>query len=142
MKSWLKVFTVLGLSTMLVGTAFANMSTEDKKIMERTQPVAQVCVEGDACAQPANATANTAGVARSGKEIFGAVCTACHSTGAMGAPKIGNKEEWAPRIAKGMDTLLKHALHGFNAMPPKGTCTDCTDAEIKSTIEYMVSQSK
>jgi cytochrome c5 len=139
MKGWLKVFAVLGLSSLVAGTVLASTSANEK-IMERTMPVAKVCVEGDACAKPAAAPA--AGAARSGKEIFGAVCTACHSTGALGAPKIGNKDDWAPRIAKGIDTLLQHALHGFNSMPPRGTCTDCTDDEIKGTIEYMISQSK
>ncbi len=77
-----------------------------------------------------------------GEEIYKSKCFACHGTGAAGAPKVGDKEAWAPRIAKGMDTLLQHAKNGFNAMPPKGTCMECTDEQLKSTIEYMISQSK
>ncbi len=74
--------------------------------------------------------------------IYKSKCFACHGTGAAGAPKVGDKAAWAPRIAKGMDTLFQHAKNGFNAMPPKGTCMECTDEQLKSTIEYMISQSK
>ncbi len=69
-------------------------------------------------------------------------CAACHATGAAGAPKVGDKAAWAPRIAQGMATLLKHAMNGKGAMPPKGGRPNLTEAQIKSTIEYMVSQSK
>ncbi len=79
---------------------------------------------------------------RTGDEIFNSVCTACHSTGAAGAPKIGDKEAWAPRIAKGVDALLETAIKGKAAMPPRGTCADCSDDELKGAIEYMVSKSK
>ncbi len=140
MKKLVKVFAVLGLSSLVAGTVLASTSAEDK-IIERTKPVAQVCIEGDACASAAAAPAASS-AARSGEDVFGAVCTACHSTGAAGAPKVGDTAAWAPRIEQGMDTLLTHALNGFNAMPPKGTCSDCSDDEIKATIEYMVSKSK
>lgn len=73
---------------------------------------------------------------------FRMACAACHTTGAAGAPKVGDKAAWAPRIAKGMDTLVNHALHGFNAMPAKGGRADLTDEQIKSTVAYMVGESK
>ncbi|RMG28121.1 MAG: cytochrome c5 family protein [Gammaproteobacteria bacterium] len=77
-----------------------------------------------------------------GEKIFKTKCFVCHGTGAAGAPKVGDKKAWAPRIAKGIDTLLKHAKNGYNAMPPKGTCMECSDEDLKSTIEYMISKSK
>ena len=97
--------------------------------------------------KPAEASTDTAetkaaSAARSGEEIFNASCTACHSTGAAGAPKIGDKEAWAPRIATGMDALMKSAINGKKSMPPRGTCMDCSDDELKSAVEYMVSKSK
>ena len=55
----------------------------------------------------------------------------------MGAPKVGDAAAWAPRLAKGNDVLLKHVVEGFNAMPPKGTCMDCTDEDFKKLIEKM-----
>jgi len=77
-----------------------------------------------------------------GQQIYQSSCQACHATGAAGAPKLGDKEAWAPRIAQGMDTLLKHATDGLRAMPPKGACAACTEADLKEAIEYMVSQSQ
>jgi cytochrome c5 len=69
-------------------------------------------------------------------------CAACHATGAAGAPKVGDKAAWAPRIATGMEALVNSAIHGKNAMPAKGGRADLTDAQIKSAVEFMVSESK
>lgn len=77
-----------------------------------------------------------------GKSVYEKTCAVCHATGVAGAPKIGDKAAWAPRIASGPDSLLKSALNGKNAMPPKGGNTALSDAEIKAAITYMVSQSK
>lgn len=79
---------------------------------------------------------------RKGEEVFAAVCTACHSSGVMGAPKFGSLADWGPRIAKGKPTLYQHALNGFNSMPPKGGCGTCSDQEIKNAVNYMVSKAK
>jgi len=84
--------------------------------------------------------------AAKGKEIFDAVCFACHTPGAAGAPKFGDAQAWAPRIAKGIDTLYDHSLNGFmgeaGLMPPKGGRPDFADADIKAAVDYMVSNSK
>ena len=81
-----------------------------------------------------------------GKATFDSVCFACHATGAAGAPKVGDKGAWAPRIAQGLDTLKQHAIHGFQGnsgvMPAKGGRTDLSDADVGAAVEYMVSQSK
>lgn len=68
---------------------------------------------------------------------YKASCYACHGFGANGAPKTGVEADWAPRLEKGMDTLMKHTNEGFNAMPPKGLCFNCSDDEFKALIEYM-----
>ena len=86
--------------------------------------------------------ANTAVQAADAEAIFNTKCMACHATGAAGAPKVGDKEAWAPRIATGMDALLASAINGKNAMPPKGTCMDCSEADLKAAMEYMTSNSK
>lgn len=72
-----------------------------------------------------------------GKKLYGQVCVACHAAGVMGAPKFGNKADWAPRIKTGMNTLYNAALHGFNAMPAKGG-SNAPDGEVKSAVDYMV----
>ena len=77
-----------------------------------------------------------------GKEIYDTKCFTCHASGVAGAPKLGDKEAWAPRIATGEDAMLAVAIKGKGAMPPKGTCMDCSDKDLKETIEYMVKNSK
>lgn len=75
--------------------------------------------------------------ARDAQELYNKSCIACHSSGAAGAPKTGDAAAWAPRLAKGMDKLVASAKTGINAMPPKGMCMDCTDAEFKALIQFM-----
>ena len=69
-------------------------------------------------------------------------CKVCHATGAAGAPKTGAAEAWAPRLAKGMNALVVSVNKGLNAMPPKGMCFDCTDADYTALIEYMSTPAK
>ena len=75
-----------------------------------------------------------------GQRIYQASCRACHAAGIAGAPKQGDKAAWAPRIAKGNDALLASVKNGLNAMPPKGGCMSCTDAELQAAIAYLVEQ--
>ena len=78
--------------------------------------------------------------ARSGKEVFNSVCTACHSTGAAGAPKVGDKAAWEPRIKQGLDALLNVAMNGKGAMPARGGNPSVTDDELKAAIQYMAKE--
>ncbi|HUH38797.1 MAG TPA: c-type cytochrome [Spongiibacteraceae bacterium] len=73
---------------------------------------------------------------------YNKTCIACHSSGAAGAPRTGDAEAWAPRLAKGMDELLKSTHNGLRGMPPKGLCFDCTDDEYRALIEYMSTPAK
>lgn len=84
------------------------------------------------------ASANTG--PRSGEEVFKAQCASCHGSGALGSPKFGDAGAWAPRVGKGYDTLLGHALKGFNAMPPQGG-GDFSDYEVGRALVYMVNGS-
>jgi cytochrome c5 len=82
-----------------------------------------------------------------GKEIFGQLCTSCHTAGVAGAPKVGDKAAWAPRIAEGLATLIKHATEGYhgpdgNFMPPKGGNPALNDAQVKAAVTWMVDQAK
>lgn len=77
-----------------------------------------------------------------GMKRYTSTCYLCHDTGASGAPKLGNKADWAPRVSKGNDTLYEHSVKGFNAMPAKGGCLNCSDEEIKMTVDYMLQKSK
>ncbi|MEE9350709.1 MAG: c-type cytochrome, partial [Thiotrichaceae bacterium] len=80
-----------------------------------------------------------AGPARSGEEVYTAVCQACHSTGAAGAPKIDDKAAWEPRVANGFDALMKTAIDGKGAMPARGG-QNVSDAELKASIAYMTTK--
>lgn len=74
---------------------------------------------------------------RTGEEIYKNTCSACHGSGALGAPKFGNAGDWGPRIAQGYDTLITNATNGKNQMPPKGGAADLTDKEIARALAYM-----
>lgn len=76
------------------------------------------------------------------ERVYMQSCWACHNSGAAGAPKVGNAEDWAPHIAKGMDVLLANAISGINAMPAKGLCFTCTDDDLEDLVEYMVNSSQ
>lgn len=131
-----KLFGILLVAGLVAGSAVAK----DEDVQARIAPVGSTCLQGDKCAA-APAPAAAAGP-KSGKAVFDGFCTTCHTAGLMGAPKYGTAADWAPRIAKGKDTLYTHALAGFNAMPPKGMCAACTDDEIKAGVDYMIDHSK
>ncbi|MHB1678627.1 MAG: c-type cytochrome [Sulfuriferula sp.] len=76
-------------------------------------------------------------VDKTGEQVFSAVCTACHTPGALGAPKFGNKAEWGPRIKQGYQTLISHALSGIRQMPPRGGNPDLSNLEIARAVAYM-----
>ncbi|MEN2473904.1 c-type cytochrome [Burkholderia theae] len=101
----------------------------DEQVAARIAPLAQVDVKD----------ANAPRTFKTGEEVYKAVCVTCHGTGAAGAPKFGNKDDWAPRISQGFDTLLKTALSGKGAMPPRGGTSpdDVSDYEIARAIVYM-----
>ncbi len=78
-----------------------------------------------------------------GQKIYGEYCFSCHSTGLNGAPKLGDKEGWAPRIAKGEALLLQTTIEGIPpAMPPRGICMGCSDEELAHAITFMIVQSQ
>jgi cytochrome c5 len=131
-----KLFGILLMTAMVSGTAVAN----DDEVQARIAPVGSTCMQGDKCAA-APAPAAAAGP-KSGKDVYAGFCTTCHGAGVLGAPKYGAAADWAPRAAKGKETLYTHAIAGFNAMPPKGMCAACSDDEIKGAVDYMLDGSK
>lgn len=75
---------------------------------------------------------------RSGEEVYKTKCFVCHASGVAGAPKVGDAAAWEARVAKGDEALLATAKTGIGAMPPKGTCMDCSDAELQAAINHML----
>ena len=77
-----------------------------------------------------------------GQAVYAKTCAACHATGVAGAPKLGDKNAWAPRIGTGVDALVASVTNGKGLMPPKGACMDCSNEDFKASVDYMISQSK
>jgi cytochrome c5 len=88
-------------------------------------------------AQLAALDANAPKVEKSGQEVYDAVCTSCHATGALGAPKFDSKGDWGPRNSQGYDTLVKHAIEGIRQMPPRGGDGDLSDVEVARAVAYL-----
>jgi cytochrome c5 len=87
--------------------------------------------------------AEPAAVAKAdGKKTYDTTCMACHSTGAAGAPKFGDKAAWAPRLKAGVEALYTSALKGKNAMPAKGGNASLPDADVKAAVDYMAAAAK
>ena len=114
-------------------TGAGTDSLSDAEVSARIKPFAQVDIRD----------ANAPRVYKTGEEVYKAVCSACHASGAAGAPKFTNTADWAPRIAQGFDTLLHTALTGKGAMPARGGTSpdDYSDFEIARAVAYMANNS-
>jgi cytochrome c5 len=114
-------------------TGAGTDSLSDAEVSARIAPLAQVDIRD----------ANAPRVYKTGEEVYKAVCSACHATGAAGAPKFTNSADWAPRIAQGFDTLWHTALTGKGAMPARGGTSpdDYSDYEIARAVVYMANNS-
>lgn len=110
-----------------VGAGSDGMSAD--AVGKRIQPVGSIEVKD--AANP--------GVLKTGEQVFQAQCSACHTSGAAGAPKFGDEAAWAPRIKTGYDALLNSALKGKNAMTAQGG-GDFNDVEIGRAVVYMANK--
>ena len=116
-----------------------------KEIDQNIVPFAHVAIAGHDNSALAALTAPkstaAANVPASGEQAFTQVCSACHATGINGAPKMGDRAAWGPRIAQGKEALYSHAISGKGNMPPRGGTT-WPDAAIRMSVDYMVSLNK
>jgi len=108
---------------------------------EAAAPAVPAAVTPAAAPAAAPAAENTVG-----KATYNKVCALCHAAGVAGSPKPGDKADWGPRIAQGMDVLHKHAIEGYTGtkgqMPPRGASAALTDDEVKAAVKYMTDQSR
>jgi len=129
------------IAVLLASSAIAVDLTESQRaeIEARIAPVGEVCMQGDNSCGGAPAAVASSGP-RSGEDVYNGACMACHSTGAGGAPKVGDLAAWADRIAKGNDVLYSSGVNGIagTGMMAKGGCMDCSDEEIHAAVDYMV----
>lgn len=126
-------------ATVLALWAACVQAASNDELAKRLEPVGQVCVQGKECPGMEVATAAAGGAAKTPDEVIAKHCNACHGTGLLGSPKIGDAADWGKRAKEqgGVDGLLAKAITGINSMPPKGTCADCTDDDLKGAIKKM-----
>lgn len=136
-KQFSQIVAAAGLIALVPAVAMAMgghpKGLDEEGINARIQPLAKIKL-----APPSSGAAASGN--RTGEEMYKAVCAACHDTGAAGAPKMGDKAAWAPRIGVGLDALAKSAKAGKNAMPPNGG-SDASEEELKRAITYMTNKS-
>ena len=132
---WL--LSVVAFAGVAVAEAIPPGSADE--IRERTNPLGQLCRAGTGCGGPTSvAVARGGSSGMSGEQIYNQFCFACHTTGVTDAPKLADADDWAPRLAKGIDTLMESTINGLNIMPAKGTCMACSDDELRAAVDYMV----
>ncbi|XKE45474.1 c-type cytochrome [Halomonas organivorans] len=128
----------LGLTT---GMAFAQEDVDREAIAERLEPVGELCLQGEDCGT-AMAASGGGGSASSGAvdgaSIYDSVCMACHETGAAGAPVRGDEAAWGDRTDQGFETLVSHAINGYNAMPARGGNPNLSDEEVQAAVAHLV----
>ena len=130
---------ILAVAAALTFWALNAQAATHEEIAKRLEPVGQVCVQGKECAGMEVVASTGGGAAKSPDDIIAKHCNACHGAGLLNAPKIGDAAAWKERADHqgGLDGLLAKAITGLNAMPPKGTCGDCSDDELKGAIQKM-----
>ena len=128
--SLLLVYVLNGMKDF---TSDADKATDEASVAQRIEPVADVEV--------AQTSSAASGGAINAEQIVATSCAACHGTGALNSPKIGDKSAWSSRIAKGYETLVDHAINGFNMMPARGGNPDLTDEEVAHAVAFMANKS-
>ena len=148
------------LFTVLI---FWSLESQSQNVAENIMPVGRVCISGQECEgtrEDDNDLVTPAGAEAASppsneevmenalvqEEMFDAEgayqqsCFACHASGAAGAPILGDMEAWDSRMEKGMDAVMNNVINGVNAMPAKGMCMDCSEADLRAIVDYMITQ--
>ena len=133
--AFLVPIALIVMLSQLVTTGISSGKTDsaltDEAVAARIKPIGQVDVTDP----------NAPKAEKSGKEIVDGVCSACHATGALNAPKIGDKAAWAPHLGAGLEHLTQNAIKGLRQMPPRGGSPDLSDIDIARAVAYMANQS-
>ncbi len=138
---------ILVISNTLTSTDYSEDSLVQGNIEERIKPVGALAIAG---VTPVNATestddtnvaANDTGASKSAEELYTG-CAACHDSGVLNAPKLGDNAGWGPRVVKGADALYSSAINGIGGMPAKGGRADYSDDDIKKVVDYMLESVK
>lgn len=116
----------------------ANMKLTDTEIKRAV--VYMVNQSGGKWIEPTSKTKPAA--ERTGQQVVQAQCSKCHQKGVNGAPKIGDRDAWIPRLKDGLDPLVRSAINGHGAMPARGGLANLTDAELRNAITYMFNKGR
>ena len=114
---------------------FINYPTaiEDEKLKSSNiAPIGKVFVDNE------NDKSLVVKAVRSGEQVYNKFCFVCHATGISNAPKFGDKSIWTKKIAAGIDILKNSVYNGKGAMPPKGSCSNCSESELDNALQYML----
>lgn len=120
---------LIGLYTLITFASNESVSTENAKNYIKPVAVVEMSANGGVH------------VAQSGEDVVKGICVACHGAGVLGSPKLGDKAQWAPRIAQGYDVLVQHAINGIRSMPARGGNAELTDEEVAAAVAVMANQS-
>jgi len=125
------------ISTLLVllfSQEFLSDSYEDevrKRLgLLKNKPMVTMASDSDA--------SDSVAAGRTGEAVYNLGCAACHTAGLAGAPMLANQAQWEGRLEKGLEILTNNAYNGYNAMPAKGLCMDCSLEEIERSVQYML----
>lgn len=140
MKRFLPLF-VTGL-VILGGCGLEKPPAKLAEEIKNAEKPAEEAAAPAAAPAPAPAATPTDPALADGKAVYEGGCNACHDAGMMNAPKPGDKAAWAPRIAKGEESVIKNTINGINGMPAKGGNTALTDEQLTNAAKYLISISK
>jgi cytochrome c5 len=122
------------LFVLLFSQEFLSDSYEDevrKRLgLSKNKPMVTMTSDSDA--------SDSVAAGRTGEAVYNLGCAACHTAGLAGAPMLANQAQWEGRLEKGLETLTNNAYNGYNAMPAKGLCMDCSLEEIERSVQYML----
>ncbi len=143
------IIVVLAIFIAILSNIFAgysssgddNYKTElQSSINQRTEPTGKINLLSNPAIKQTAKPIVVASAKLSGSEVYNSACMSCHASGAAGAPMTGNKDQWSERIAKGKDVLYVSAINGIGVMPAKGGISTLFDAEVKSAVDYLISE--
>jgi cytochrome c5 len=134
MKLCRNIFVAVVFSGLMFNVFAATASSSEKKVVEGTQGYR------DEMHRPPEPYK---GPPRTGEQVYAYRCAACHAKTTQGAPMPGDDIQWGMRAQQGMDVLMDHTIHGYHQllMPPRGGCGNCSKAELRAAVVYMLEAS-
>mgnify|MGYP001308713153 FL=1 len=129
MKKYLILISLLFTSLFITPDSYEDEVRKRLGLLKDLPVVAMLGMSADESDGP---------VGRSGEAVYNQGCAACHTAGLAGAPMFANLDQWTDRTSKGLEVLTANAYNGYNAMPAKGMCIDCSQLEIERSVQYML----